>query len=409
VTFSLANEYTIAKNTEVGFAVLADIPTVAGDAAKTVRLSFYQSGTTTALSHLLAVGQSSGTQLTANNAATSVLSNAVTITASGAQDVVITEDSDWDVAAGNVIAAGSGRVVGNWKIADSTLSENAEITELVMTNTVGAGVTPETYHFSNFELYHDGVKVATAATMAANGTVTFGDGETTIFTVTDGDTAGKTLVVKADISSDVTKNDELDLQITATDVTGKGASTGQPIDATGTAIDLTNNKVLKQTYATITKEEGVATSVAAGTSTELLRFTVTPEAGEVLNLSDLSFVIKDLLGTTAGEALTVYDVTNSSNVTLAGVVTITNVAPATGEATITFADATYAAKDAPITFSVRANTTAILPVGGNGSYQIGIKYDGDMLQVTAATQDATAKGFAPLGDKIVGPTVTATK
>jgi hypothetical protein len=333
----------------------------------------------------------------------------------------ITADADWDTLLGNVLPAGNGRVVANWKIADLGLSENAEVTELVLTNTVGALVTPENYHFSNFELFHDGVKVATAATMG-NSTVTFGDGETTMFTVTDGDTVGKTLVVKADISSDVDKNDELDLQITAfNNLKARGASTGQPIYLTQNALEMTfpfglaNNKVLKQNYATITMAEGVATNVASGTSNELLRFTVTPQANEALDLRNLTIVLKDQLGTTAGELLSVYDVTNSDGVllTVPGGVAINN-GVANGEATLVFDGADldnisrYGTLSTPVTFSVRADTAAVLGTS-NGSYQIGIKYVGDTLQVSAPAQEGVGKGgFAPLGDKITGPTVTAT-
>jgi hypothetical protein len=406
VTFSLANEYTINKNTEVGFTVLADVPTVVADAGFKVQLSFYNPSTTTNASHLIAVGQSSGTQLYAGNAATAVVANTVEILASTAQDLVITEDAEWDNANGTPLAVGNDRIVGNWKIADLDLNEDAEVTELVVTNIPAVApnvLIPETYHFSDFELYHDGVKVATAATMAANGSVTFGDGETTMFTVTDGDTSGKTLVVKADISSDVDANDQLDLQIGATDVTARGVSTGQPIDATGTAIDLTNNKVLKTRYATIALDETTATSVASGTSNELLRFTVTPQSGETINIGDLTLDIYDSLGTGNNEALTIYDVTNQRVVTLAGAPVLANAAATT----ITFADAyskyTSFSND-PITFAVRANTFAVLGAGNNGSYQLSIDYKGDTLQVDAPTQDGLT-GFAPLGDKVTGKTI----
>jgi hypothetical protein len=416
VTFSLANEYTIAKNTEIGFQVIADILDN-GDDTKTVTLSFYQTGVTTSLSHLLAVGQSSGEQLTAQNGAAGqppvpVLANAVTITAATGQNVIITEDSDWDVAPGTIVAAGDGvedviaagdnRVVANWKIADSTLSEDAEVTEIKLTNTVGAAVEPETYHFSNFELYHDGVKVATSATMSADNTVTFGDGETPMFTVTDGDTSGKTLVIKADISDDVTKDDQLDLQLVAVgDLKAKGASTGQPIDASVT-VDLGNNKVLKQSYVMVTEEEGVATNVSASNSTELLRFTVTPKNGETVDLSDLSFVITDALQSTATETISIYNVTDVAGVTLAG-------ASATAfntknDITVIFNEGTLSTVSEAKTFSLRANTFT-----NGGTFQVGIKYTGDMLQIIAPTQDGTTEGFAALGDKIVGPSVTAAK
>jgi hypothetical protein len=399
VTFSLANEYTVAKNTEVGFSVLADIPTVLADAGRKVRLTFYQGGTTTALSHLLAVGQSSGVQLTANNpAATPVLANQVTITASGSQTIILTPDSDFDTAAGDLIPAGSSRVVASWKIADNALNEDANVTEILLTNDVVTD--PASYHLSNFELYHDGVKVATAPTMSSDGKVTFGDGETTMFTVTDGDTSGKMLVVKADISSDVTKNSQLNLKIAAVvDLEAKGSSTGALINASA-IVGFANDKLLKQTYATITKEEGVATSVSASTSTELLRFTVTPEAGEVLNLSDLGIRLYDALGTTVAETINIVDVTDTSSVTLSAPVTFAGGA----DVTVTFNDADYTTQDKPVTFSVRANT-----LSAGGTFQIGIRTTGNMLRVTAATQDGTATGFAPLGDKIVGPTVTATK
>jgi hypothetical protein len=420
VTFSLANEYTISKNTEVGFTVLADVPSGTSDAGKKVQLSFFNPDTTTTTSHLLAVGQSSGTQLAAINSNVAPLSNKevfanlVEIKSSALQNVIITQDSDWDSANGRPLPAGSSRVVANWKIADNLLNEDAEVTELKLSNVASAPAKlPQSYHFSNFELYHDGVKVATAATMASDGTVTFGNGETTMFTVTDGDSAGKTLVVKADISSDVDLDDEVNFKLAAVgDLKAKGTSTGATINALAT-VSLTagQEKLLKQTYATITKEEGIATNVAKGQQTELLRFTVTPEAGQKLNLQDLTVDLYDVIASTAGDTIRIFDVTNTRTVTLVGAVTTTTFNPVvTGLTTVTFADSYYNSQDDAVTFSVRVDST-----GGasNKTYQIGIKYDGDMLQVIAPLQETTSPGdkdgFAPLGDKVVGPTVTATQ
>jgi hypothetical protein len=347
---------------------------------------------------LLAVGQSSGTQLMANNSITPVLANIVTITASASQTVVVTEATNWDSASGIPLAVGSGRVVANWKIADNALSENAEVTKLVLRNV--ATTSPASYYLSNFELYHDGVKVGTASTMASDHTVTFGDGETSMFTVTDGDSSGKTLVVKAEINGDAALNSEIDFNLLAADVTAKGASTGVPIAGSG-IVALTNNKLIKQEYATFANINTVATSVAAGTSTELLRFTVTPMAGETLTLTDMAITLTDALGSTSVESITIYDVTDSTNVTVVGTPAFNHGA----DVVVTFNDADYATFDEPVTFSVRANTSTL---AANGSYQIGIKYAGDMLQVAAVTQD-NLSGFAPLGDKITGNLVTVTK
>jgi hypothetical protein len=313
-------------------------------------------------------------------------------------------------------------MVGNWKIADLSLSENALVTKIVMTNVVNTDVTPSAFYLSNFELYHDGVKVATASTMnSTDNTVTFGDGETTMFTVTDGDTNGKTLVVKCDIDDDITKDNEIDLQITGTDVTAKGASTGIPIDAAGTDVKLDNgilsNKKVQQSYATITNVDISATSASQGQSTEVLRFTVTPKAGKTLNLTNMSFTLTDDLGSTTNEAITVFDVTNSVGVPVVedpsdadtGYVanTITDFNDG-GNAIVTFNGAigttvtNLQALSNPVTFSVRVDTRG----SGGKSYQVGIKFTGNTLKVDAPTQATTPQGFAPVGDKITGKTVT---
>jgi hypothetical protein len=407
VTFTLANEYTIAKNTEVGFSVLADIPTVAADATDKVTLTFYQSAVPTStantMAHLLAVGQSSGTQLYSSTTG-QVIANAVTITASGSQTVAINKATNWDSTSGAALAVGASRIVGDWKISDaSSLNENAEITKIVLANSTGT--TPSSFYLSNFELYHDGVKVATSPTMASDNTVTFGDGETTMFTVTDGDSTGKTLVVKCDIDDAAAKNSTIDFIIIPSNVTARGASTGVAISGSGNASTaLTTTKLIKRRYATFVNVDTVATSVAAGTSTELLRFTVTPMPGETVDLSDMAVTLNDALGsTTTSESIKFYDVTNSRNVTLSGVTKFSGAA--SGDTIVTCADGYYSALDEVTTFSVRVDTSGL---SANGSYQIGIAYAGDRLQIGAVTQDGLT-GFAPMGDRIIGKTVTVTK
>jgi hypothetical protein len=409
VTFSLANEYTIAKNTEVGFTVLADIPTVDADATKSLTLGFYNPSTTANTSHLLAVGISSGTQLYASSPAAngSVLANEVRVVAATGQTVKITPAAEWDDALNTALAAGSGRVVTDWKIADpGTLNENAKVTELKLTADQVVGITPESFYMSNFELYHDGVKVATAATMSSTGVVTFGNGVDPIFEVTDGDEIGKSLVVKADISTDITANAILDLQLAATaDITAEGSSTGQPILADATEL-LTNDKVIKTTYVVVADVPVTAVNVGVSNATELLKFTITPQNGKVINLSDMAITFVNNVPTTTVTALTLFDVTKG--------VTVSTGAAAfdagTDTMTVTAADATYDVGGAnqiteARTFALRANTTTLAT---NASYSVGIKYVGQNPQITAVNANNT-DGFAAVGDKITGATVTVTK
>lgn len=416
IDFSLSTEYLIAKNADVGFNVVCDMPTLAvADENKTIALVYVADGEDS----MSVNAQSSGDTLyEAAAPGATIDGKTVNLKSAGNQKLAIVEDSKWDSATGVAVAAGDERVIVDWKIKDDSLSEDANVKKITFENK-GAN-NPSTYMLTDFVLYYDGVKVASVASMNNNNEVVFGNGDTTLFTVKDGDSVGKKLVVKANIDDSNTNKDKtLDFVLAGEDsLEAKGVSTGEDIKVTvaSTSADgvaglaLTNDKVIKTRYATFEKLANTTGSVPQGGNVEILKFKVTPQSGESVDLHDMAITLDDKQGTIRvadalpleADVIKVYDVTDGVQEAVTGAWD-----PAT--MTFTFNDAELDSVSEAKVFSVKVDATRGTASFGNTgrAFQVGISYVSNHLQITAATQDAD-RGFAALGDNIVGDMITVT-
>lgn len=416
IDFSLSTEYLIAKNADVGFNVVCDMPTLAaGDVGKTVALYYVAAGEDS----MSVNAQSSGDTLYEAAAPnTTIDGKTINLKSAGDQKLAIVEDSKWDNPDGVAIAAGDERVIVDWKIKDDSLSEDANVKKITLQNK-GAD-NPSTYMLTDFVLYYDGVKIASVASMNNNNEIVFGNGDTTLFTVKDGDSVGKKLVVKAKIDDSAANADKtLDFVLAnVNNLEAKGVSTGEDIKVTDESVSangvaglaLTNDKLIKTRYATFEKLANTTGSVPQGGNVEILKFKVTPQSGESIDLHDMVITLDDKQGTirTAdnngldADVIKVYDVTDGVQDEVTG-------AWAPGTKTFTFADDDFGDVSEAKVFSVKVDATRGTASFGNTgrAFQVGISYVANHLQIEAPTQDGV-RGFVALGDNIVGDMITVT-
>jgi hypothetical protein len=296
-TFTLPAGYVVAKNISAGFKILADATFDSSDANDKINLKVKMATSATANDgYVTLTGQSSGKTVTKPASTDSdVTTPIITTQSTGTQAVGIALDSQYDLAADRYLAAGNGKILGRFKVTDNSdsLLEDADVKKIKLTNTVNVATAVNSANVTNLELYYDGKKVATASSMI-NSTITFGDDNgDTLFTVTDGQLLGKTLVVKGDINTDADTY-KVNLVLAATtDLVAKGKQTSGDINASATVAD-TNDYVLTKKEVKITKlANGSNTSAGTG---GVLRFTLEPVGSKSVNLANAVMDIQDLLG-----------------------------------------------------------------------------------------------------------------